>query len=64
VTWDEDDSASNNHIPTIFFGAHVKTGRYRQTINHFNVLRTIEESNGLALLRKSGSATQIKDVWA
>ena len=64
VTWDEDDSASNNHIPTIFFGAHVKTGRYRQTINHFNVLRTIEESNGLALLGTSGSVTQIKDVWA
>jgi acid phosphatase len=64
VTWDEDDKESGNHIATIFFGAHIKTGRYRQTINHFNVLRAIEQSSGAALLGKSAQVSQIKDVWA
>ena len=44
VTWDEDDRSSNNHIATIFFGAHVKTGEFAQRINHYHVLRTIEEA--------------------
>jgi len=35
VTWDEDDGSSSNHIATIFFGAHVKSGKYLQKINHF-----------------------------
>jgi hypothetical protein len=63
VTWDEDDNSSNNHIATIFFGAHVRTGRYAQTINHFNVLRTIEEAEGLSLLGKSAEVASIKGVW-
>src|SRR5258708_22914196 len=28
VTWDEDNYSENNHIPTIFIGAHVKSGKY------------------------------------
>jgi len=63
VTWDEDDDSSNNHIPTIFFGAHVRTGRYRQTINHFNVLRVIEEESGVGLLGKSALVGRIQGVW-
>ena len=49
VTFDEDDynPQNNNHIPTIFYGAKVKTGQYGQTINHYNVLHTLEVMYGL-----------------
>jgi len=63
VTWDEDDRSGNNRIPTIFFGAHVRVGKYSQRINHFNVLRVIEESSGVGLLGKSALAGRVKGVW-
>lgn len=63
VTWDEDDSASGNHIPTIFVGAHVKPGQYSESINHYTVLRTIEALYGLAGINNSGSVNPISDVW-
>jgi len=63
VTWDEDDDSSNNHIPTIFFGAHVKVGKYLQKINHYLVLRAIEEASSTALVGKSAVVAQIHDVW-
>jgi hypothetical protein len=64
VTWDEDEGTVANHIPTVFFGAHVRTGKYRQRINHFNVLRVIEESMGVGLLGESAGVSQIKGIWA
>jgi hypothetical protein len=47
VTYDEDDFSSTNKIATVFYGAHVAPATYAQTINHYNVLRTIEDANGL-----------------
>jgi len=47
VSWDEDDLMGNNRIPTIFFGAHVRVGKYAQRINHFSVLRVMEESSSV-----------------
>ena len=32
VTWDEDDNGENNQIPTIFYGANVKTGAYGEPV--------------------------------
>jgi uncharacterized membrane protein len=63
ITWDEDDSSSNNQIPTIFVGPMVKTGQFNETINHFNVLRTIEDLYGLTHAGSAASATAISDVW-
>ncbi|HEX6497650.1 MAG TPA: alkaline phosphatase family protein [Micromonosporaceae bacterium] len=63
VTWDEDDSLSSNHIPTIFVGQQVKPGTYTERINHYNVLRTIEDAYGLPYAGNSSSATPITDVW-
>lgn len=64
VTWDEDDSSMTNQIPTIFYGAGVKTGRYSERINHYNVLRTIEDMYGLPYAGAASSATPITDVWS
>lgn len=47
ITYDEDDFTSVNKICTVFGGAYVMTGSYSQTINHYNVLRTIEDAMGL-----------------
>jgi acid phosphatase len=63
TTWDEDDGLHNNHIATIFDGPMVVTGRYSEHINHYNVLRTIEDMYGLPHAGSSASATPITDVW-
>jgi len=63
VTWDEDDDSSNNQIPTIFVGQMVKAGQYSETINHYNILRTIEQMYRLPRLGKAATAKPITDVW-
>lgn len=61
LTFDENDGSPGNQIPTILIG-NVKPGQYSQTINHYSVLRTIEDIFGLKHLGESGSATPIKGV--
>jgi acid phosphatase len=62
VTWDEDDRSAGNHIPTIFYGSHVRVGRYAERITHYRVLHTLEATYGLAALGGGGAAA-ITDVW-
>ncbi|GER86096.1 hypothetical protein KDW_02580 [Dictyobacter vulcani] len=63
VTWDEDDSSQSNQIPTLFVGPMVKTGQYAEQINHYNVLRTMEDMYGLPAADNSASASAITDCW-
>ncbi|KEO83257.1 alkaline phosphatase family protein [Tumebacillus flagellatus] len=63
LTWDEDDFSPTNQIPTVFVGANVKPGTYSETINHLNVLRTIEDLYNLPHAGNTGSALPIYDVW-
>ncbi len=63
VTWDEDDGSENNQVPTIFVGESVNPGRYSEKINHYNLLRTIEDMYGLPHLGKAARAKPITDVW-
>jgi phosphatidylinositol-3-phosphatase len=63
VTWDEDDSLHSNHIATIFVGQQVKPGRYRVPINHYNVLRTIEEAYGLPYRGQAATHYPITSIW-
>jgi phosphatidylinositol-3-phosphatase len=64
ITWDEDeDDGGNNAIPTIFAGAHVKSGQYPEKINHYSVLRTLEDAYGLPALGAAAKATAITGVW-
>src|SRR5262252_7314729 len=63
VTWDEDDSSASNHIPTIFFGPMVKQGQFGETIDHFNVLRTLEDLYGLGRAGQSANVSPITDIW-
>ncbi len=63
VTWDEDDGSSNNRIATIMVGQRVKPGKYNQRIDHYNLLRTVEEMYGLPCLGESTRAQIMKGVW-
>jgi acid phosphatase len=63
VTWDEDDGSSVNQIPTIFVGQMVKTGHYNENINHYNVLRTVEDMYHLSYANASANVPPILDVW-
>lgn len=63
VTWDEDDDSHDNHIPALFAGAMVKPGRYTNRIDHYTLLRTLEEMYRLPALGESAKAEPITAVW-
>ncbi|WP_207938903.1 alkaline phosphatase family protein [Actinomadura darangshiensis] len=63
VTFDENDGSSGNRIATVFTGAFVKPGRYSEEIDHYGVLRTIEDAFRLARAGVSGSRSPVTDVW-
>jgi acid phosphatase len=63
VTWDEDNYAEDNHIPTLFIGAHVRPGTYGTRIDHYSLLRTIEEMYGLKPLANAKKARVITEVF-
>ncbi|MFI6602440.1 alkaline phosphatase family protein [Nonomuraea sp. NPDC050536] len=63
-TFDEDNFTSVNKIFTTFVGEHVKPGYESGTqINHYTVLRTIEEMYGLSALGNAKDKSPITDVW-
>src|SRR5579859_3209228 len=64
VTWDEDDSSQSNQIPTIFYGANVAAGQCSTAINHYSVLRTIEDMYGLPYAGAAANAGPITNVWS
>jgi hypothetical protein len=64
LTFDEDDSSATNQIFTLFLGPMVAPGLYANRINHFNVLRTIEDMYGLGYAGAAAAATPITVGWA
>jgi phosphatidylinositol-3-phosphatase len=64
VTFGHNDGTAGNQIATIFYGANVVAGNYSEHINHYNVLRTIEDAYGLPHDGAAASATPITDVWS
>jgi phospholipase C len=63
VTFDENDGASGNQILTLFAGASVRPGKYGESINHYTLLRTIEQLYGLGAIGEAARARPITDVW-
>ncbi|HTL30597.1 MAG TPA: alkaline phosphatase family protein [Tepidisphaeraceae bacterium] len=59
LTFDEDESASRNRIPTVFYGANVARGTNNATWTLHNVLRTIEDTYGVG---HSGAAADVKPI--
>jgi acid phosphatase len=64
VTFDEDEGTSVNHIATFVVGAGVRPGTTSsQRIDHYSVLRTIEDLYGLAPLGKAADASPLARIW-
>jgi hypothetical protein len=64
LTWDEDDGSPTNQIATIFVGPMVKPGKYGESINHYSVLRALEDMYGLSHAGAASTANPITDVWS
>lgn len=59
VTWDEDDDTARNQIPTIAVGAGVTQGRSAQRVDHYDLLRTLEDGFGVQPLGAARHATDL-----
>lgn len=60
VTFDEDNSASRNRIPTVFYGAKVIAGaQVNSTYTLHNLLHTVEASNGTTF---AGSSNDVRSM--
>jgi len=64
TTFDEDNFTSVNQIYTSLVGAGVTAGDYSQNINHYNVLRTLEDRYGLSALGNAANKSAITGIWA
>jgi hypothetical protein len=63
VTFDEDDSHAENHIPTILYGAHVLPGKYAERISHYSVLSTLLEMYALPSFAEAKATPPIRTIW-
>jgi hypothetical protein len=63
VTFDEDSGSSANHIPTFLVGPMVRSGPSHQQVDHYGLLRTLEDMYGLAPLGGAADAQPISGVW-
>lgn len=68
VTFDEaahgDDRGEGGHIPTLAIGPTVRAGaRSRRGVNHYGLLRTIEDAWGLPRLGRSATANAVTGIW-
>ncbi len=59
ITWDEDNSAARNIIPTIFYGPMVRNGIQTVTLTHHNLLRTLEDMYGAT---HAGSSANVRSI--
>ena len=63
VTFDENAGGMVNPIPTIIVGDHIRPGRYAEKINHYTLLRTIEDAYGLPPLGRAADVFPLSTIW-
>jgi phosphatidylinositol-3-phosphatase len=63
LTFDEGKNSGTNRIVTVFLGQAIKHGAYNEQINHYSVLRTLEDMFGLPHAANSATASPITDCW-
>lgn len=61
-TWDE-GFGRVNAIPTFFVGPMVRAGTYSEPVDHYRLLRTIEEMYGLRPTGRAASVAPIANCW-
>lgn len=47
TVWDEDDGGHSNNIPLLISGGMVNGGNYSTHLNHYDLLKTVEDMYGL-----------------
>ena len=64
LTFDESETRTpGNPIATVLAGPMVTPGRYPDRIDHYSLLRTIEDMYGLSPLGASADRNPITDIW-
>jgi phosphatidylinositol-3-phosphatase len=63
VTFDEDGGSKENHIATFLVGPMVQPGPSDQRIDHYSLLRTLEDMYGLPPLGSAAAAQPITGIW-
>ena len=63
VTFDENAGGSVKSIPTIIVGANVRPGVYSERLNHYKLLRTIEDIYGLPALGRAKATSPLSTIW-
>jgi Phosphoesterase family len=63
VTFDENEGGTVNQIPTVLVGQQVRPGVYPERMNHYTLLRTIEDAYGLAPLGKAAAEAPLQSIW-
>jgi hypothetical protein len=63
VTFDENAGGTVNQIATLLVGQHVRPGLYPEWMNHYTLLRTLEDAYGLAPLGRARGAKPLSTVW-
>lgn len=61
-TFDEGEYSDSNQVFTVFAGPMVVAGQHSQYVNHYGILRFIEQNFGLPLLGGSASAASISGL--
>lgn len=63
LTFDEGRGGGNNQILTLFVGQMIRGGKYDTRINHYSVLRTLEDMFGLPHAGGSAEAKPVDGCW-
>jgi hypothetical protein len=63
VTFDENAGGKVKPIFTIIVGAKVLPGVYGERLNHYRLLRTIEEAYGLPALGRAKGVRPLSTIW-
>ena len=63
ITFDEDNGSSANHIATVLVGPMVVPGTSAQRVDHYNLLRTLEDMYGLPPLGQAADAEPLSGIW-
>jgi acid phosphatase len=63
LTFDEGRDEGRDRILTLFVGEMIRGGKYNTMINHYSVLRTVEDMFGLSHAGESANAKPIAGCW-
>jgi len=63
LTFDEDNRTGGNHIATIIAGAHIKPGQYHTRLDHYHILRTLQDMYDLPPTGYASKRAALRGIW-